>query len=94
MNKQENRIIIWPQYLDKDLTHSEGRKVSLEYAVKEPTVNDISRALKRLKIQHLINSEKSYPGKWYDKSGCIIADSDENKLQLLKDIGLKIKEIR
>ncbi|MCC9261047.1 signal recognition particle protein Srp19 [Methanobrevibacter woesei] len=94
MNKQKNRIIIWPQYFDKNLSHSEGRKVSLEYAINEPTVNDISRALKRLQIPNIIHNEKAYPGKWYEKSGCILAESDQNKLQLLKEIGLKLKEIK
>lgn len=56
MNKQKNRIIIWPQYFDKNLSHSEGRKVSLEYAISEPTVNDISRALKRLQIPNIIHN--------------------------------------
>ena len=41
-------ITIWPQYLDKNLSLSEGRKISLEDSVKEPSINEIERALKRL----------------------------------------------
>ena len=34
-------ITVWPQYLNKNLTLNEGRKISLEDAVKDPTINDI-----------------------------------------------------
>ncbi|MBQ2352816.1 MAG: signal recognition particle subunit SRP19/SEC65 family protein, partial [Methanobrevibacter sp.] len=41
-------ITIWPQYLDKKLTLSEGRKISKENAVSSPTIEEIERSLKRL----------------------------------------------
>ena len=34
-------ITIWPQYLDKNLTLSEGRKISKEYAVSSPTTKTV-----------------------------------------------------
>lgn len=87
-------IMIWPQYINKDLSLSEGRKVSKELAVKDPTVNDIERALKRKGIQAIVEKNKAYPGKWYEKSGRVLAESDENKLELLKDICEEITKMR
>ena len=87
-------IMIWPQYIDKNLTLNEGRKVSKEIAVSEPTLNEIERALKRLGLSYNIQKEKSYPGKWYEKSGRILVEWDKTKLELLKEVSLKIKEIR
>ena len=87
-------IMIWPQYIDKNLTLNEGRKVSKEIAVSEPTLNEIERALKRLRLSYNIQKEKSYPGKWYEKSGRILVEWDKTKLELLKEVSLKIKEIR
>ena len=87
-------ITIWPQYIDKNLTLNEGRKVSKEKAVSEPTLNEIERALKRLGLTYNIQKEKSYPGKWYEKSGRILVEWDKTKLELLKEVSLKIKEIR
>lgn len=40
-------ITVWPQYLDKNLSLNEGRKVSKEIAVEEPKLQDIEKALKR-----------------------------------------------
>ena len=86
--------MIWPQYLDKDLSLSEGRKVSKELAVSKPTVSDIERALKRMNIPATVEKDKSYPGKWYEKSGRVLADSDEQKLELLKEICEEISKMR
>ena len=40
-------ITVWPQYLDKNLSLNEGRKVSKEIAVEEPKLQDIEKALKK-----------------------------------------------
>ncbi len=87
-------ITIWPQYMDKNLTLSEGRKIAKEYAVSEPTINDVERALKRLGLSHSIQRESSYPGKWYEKSGRALVEWDKTKLELIKEVSLKIKEMR
>ena len=87
-------ITIWPQYLNKDLTLSEGRKISKEIAVSSPTIAEIERALKRLGFTYNVQKERAYPGKWYEKSGRVLVEYDKTKLELIKEISLKIKEIR
>ena len=87
-------ITIWPQYLDKNLSLSQGRKVSKDIAVSEPSLSDIERALKRLGLQYTIEKEQSYPGKWYEKSGRVLVEWDKTKLELLKEVSLKIEELR
>ena len=79
-------ITIWPQYLDKDLTLKQGRKVSKDLAIKEPALNDIERALKRLGLKYTIDKERAYPGKWYEKSGRILVEWEGTKLELLKEV--------
>lgn len=87
-------ITIWPQYLDKNLTLSEGRKISKENAVASPTVDEIEKALKRLGLTYNVQKERSYPGKWYEKSGRILVEYENTKLELIKEVSLKIKAIR
>ncbi len=87
-------IIIWPQYLNKNLSLSEGRKISQDDSVKDPTINDIERALKRLGLKYELEKDKSYPGKWYEKSGRVLVEWNKTKLELIKEISLKIKEMR
>ena len=87
-------ITIWPQYLNKNLSLSEGRKISLEDAVKDPTISDIEKALKRLGLEYTVEKEFSYPGKWYEKSGRVLVEWDKTKLELIREISLRIKEFK
>lgn len=87
-------ITVWPQYLDKDLSLSEGRKVSKEIAVSKPTISEIERALKRLGLTYEVQKEKSYPGKWYEKTGRILVEYENTKMELLNELSLKIQKIR
>lgn len=87
-------ITIWPQYLNKNLSLKEGRKISKEDCVKDPSMNEIEKALKRLGLSYNIDKERAYPGKWYEKSGRVLVEYDNTKLELIKEISLKIKEIR
>lgn len=87
-------ITIWPQYLNKELSLNEGRKIAKEDCVKDPTLNDIERALKRLNLPHTIQKEFSYPGKWYEKSGRVLVEWEGTKLELIREISLKIKEMK
>ena len=87
-------ITIWPQYLDRTLSLKEGRKISLEDSVKEPSINEIERALKRLNLPYSIQKENAYPGKWYEKSGRIVVEWEGTKLELIRTVSLEIKNIR
>ena len=51
-------ITIWPQYLNKNLSLKEGRKISKEDAVKDPSMNEIEKALKRLGLSYNIDKER------------------------------------
>ena len=87
-------ITIWPQYMNRNLSLNEGRKISLEDSVKDPTINDIERALTRLNLPHNVQKEFSYPGKWYEKSGRVLVEWEGTKLELIREISLEIKKMR
>ena len=87
-------ITIWPQYLNKNLSLKEGRKISKEDCVKDPSMNEIEKALKRLGLSYNIDKERAYPGKWYEKSGRVMVEYEGTKLELIREVSLKIKEIR
>ena len=87
-------ITIWPQYLNKNLSLKEGRKISKEDCVKDPSMNEIEKALKRLGLAYNIDKERAYPGKWYEKSGRALVEWEGTKLELIREVSLKIKEIR
>ena len=87
-------MMLWPQYINKDLTRKEGRKIAVEDCVKEPKVSEMESVVKRLGLKYSTQENKTFPGKWYERSGRILVETDMKKIELLREISSKIKESR
>ena len=86
------KTIIWPTYINSEHSRGEGRKLSLEESVEEPKIREISQSLKKLKIQYVVEHNKSYPGSWWEKSGRVVVEQEDmTKLELLRVIAKNIK---
>ena len=68
----------------------------MDVDVSDPKVKEIGQALKKLKIQHMVEHNKSYPSSWWEKSGRITAQrsKDESKNDFLRNIVKMIKIAR
>lgn len=90
------KIIVWPVYIDSERSLKEGRKISKENSVKSPKIGEISRAARKLDFNPITESDKKYPGLWYESSGRIIIEVDEgiSKREALKLISEQIKSSR
>lgn len=53
--------IIYPCYFDKNRSHKEGRRVSLEYAVENPLAKTVSDAVRSLQLASIFESDKTHP---------------------------------
>ncbi|MGN1362187.1 MAG: signal recognition particle subunit SRP19/SEC65 family protein [Methanobrevibacter sp.] len=87
-------MTIWPVYLDSNRTLKEGRKISKNDAVDDPSLNEIRKACYKLHLKPLVDKDKTYPGLWYEHTGRVAVDADMKKLVLLREVAAKIKEIR
>lgn len=87
-------VMIWPIYLDAEKSLSQGRKISMEYAIKEPRLKEIVNAARRLQYNFYAEEYKAYPGEWYNKSGRISITSEESKKEILIKLSNEIKQIR
>lgn len=87
------KIVIYPQYLDSNKTRSEGRKISLKYAVPNPRVEEIVKAAEKLGLEPLVE-EKKYCREWWSSFQRIVVNKIDSKLKTIREIALKIKEMR
>lgn len=89
------KTIIWPVYLDVKKSKKEGRKIPKKDAVTSPSLSDISRAARKLNLNPKSETNKSYPGSWYEYSGRVVVDrGDMSKRELLLKISNLIKGSR
>lgn len=94
MDIGEDRIIIWPAYIDSEKTRAEGRKISKRYAVNSPKLREISRAANKLGLNALVEKDKSYSKSWWENSGRVIVDKKLPKREVILRISNMIKGFR
>ncbi|MEM0454139.1 MAG: signal recognition particle subunit SRP19/SEC65 family protein [Sulfolobales archaeon] len=97
MESERRAIVVWPQYLDLALSRRLGRRLSRQYSITKPTVDELIVACKELKIECVVEREAKYSRAWYSGTGGrIIAYCDKGikKLALLKALSNKVKELR
>lgn len=86
-------IVVWPSNINSTKSRSKGRKISLKNSVKSPKPRELIEAAKELGI--LVNvEEKSYPLNWWQEKVRIVVLKSKRKIELLKELASKIKEIR
>ena len=87
--------VIWPAYLDVNLTRSEGRRVPAELAVDEPTVEEIARAVKQVGYDVAVERGKIYPREHEPRGRVLVRDAgDASKSDLLQATAAYLGAIR
>jgi signal recognition particle subunit SRP19 len=91
MTEKKNTIVIWPIYFDSTKKRSQGRMVSAENSVPNPSVDDVIAATLKVGIKPEIEREKKHPSTWQASSGRILVPKSETKTVILKKIARSLK---
>ncbi|PSP82996.1 signal recognition particle protein Srp19 [Halobacteriales archaeon QS_1_68_17] len=87
--------VIWPAALDARLSRSEGRRVSLEMAVPEPTVDEIAEAVQQVGYDAVIEREKTYPREHEPRGRVLVKNADDaGKSDLLQAVAAYVGALR
>ena len=93
MQKQD-RIVLWPVYLDSTKTRSEGRRVSKKLAVPAPKFEEIHKVAVSLGFRPEIVSNAAHPSFPWQKMGLIVTSKKGSKTQIIRKIAEKVLESR
>ncbi|WEL18218.1 MULTISPECIES: signal recognition particle subunit SRP19 [unclassified Halorhabdus] len=87
--------VIWPAALDAERTRSEGRRVSKDLAVEEPTVEEIAKAVQQVGYDAVIEREKTYPREYETRGRVLVKDADDaTKSDLLGAVAAYVAALR
>ncbi|WP_436928426.1 signal recognition particle subunit SRP19 [Halosimplex halobium] len=87
--------VIWPAALDATCSRSEGRRVSEDLAVPEPTVDEIAQAVQQVGYDAVIEREKTYPREYEPRGRVLVKDADDaSKTDLLGAVAAYLGVIR
>ena len=76
--------VIWPAYLDSELSRAEGRRVPTDLAVEDPTVDEIAKAVQQIGYDAIVERDKAYSREHWTERGRVVVrgadDSSKNDL--------------
>jgi len=94
VTKKDTPIILWPEYFDSSISKSHGRRVPRKLAANSPTVEQIAKAAKRLKLNPKIEIKKAYPSRWWKRSGRVLVQAKTKKTKIIRQIAIVMKKYK
>ena len=84
----DNAIVLWPEYFDKNRTRSEGRRLPIQLCVDKPDLDIIAKGAMILDLDYKIIEDAAYPANWAARAGCVRVERGKiSKTKLLVEIG-------
>lgn len=87
---------VYPENIDYRMSRRLGRKIPLDFAVENPSLDELITACRILRIPVVVEKDKYHPSNWIEKKGRIKIPklSKISKRKLLKLIAHRIKLLR
>lgn len=87
--------VIWPAYLDSEVTRSKGRRVPENLAVPEPTVDEIAAAVQQVGYDAVIERDQTYPREYEPRGRVLVKDADDaSKNDLVQAVAAYVTALR
>ena len=87
--------VIWRAALDAAATRSEGRRVSRDVAVEDPTVDEIAKAVQQVGYDAVIERDKTYPREYEQRGRVLVKNADDaGKSDLLGAVAAYLQVLR
>jgi len=92
--RKQDRVIIWPAYLDQTRTRGEGRRVSKGLAVPSPKILEVKNAAEKAGLECELMADTGYPRTPWSKTGMLLVKKKEAKEQTIQKIAKQLSKIR
>ncbi len=87
--------VIWPAALDAERSRREGRRVSEDLAVPDPTVDEIATAVQQVGYDAVVERDKQYSREFEARGRVLVKDADDaSKSDLLGAVAAYLGALR
>ncbi|MHA1977936.1 MAG: signal recognition particle subunit SRP19/SEC65 family protein [Candidatus Hodarchaeales archaeon] len=90
MRRDNTHYFIYPEYFDKSLKRSEGRRLPINDSLENPSLLEIRLAAEKLGLDYEIRDSGTYPRQWWDPKGLILIEKKQSKLKTIRQLGFEI----
>jgi len=92
--QKKDKIILWPVYFDSTKTRTEGRKIPKGYAIQSPKIEELEKAVQRLRLQSQTVANAAHSREPWGKTGLLIVSKEGSKTQVIRRIAKLLLNIR
>jgi signal recognition particle subunit SRP19 len=86
--------VIYPEYFNKNLSWSQGRRVPKRIAYDDPEVKRVAMAAQKLGYEEVfLDSKKHYSKTWYEGNGRVLISKVGSKEEQLRAIAKTIPKV-
>lgn len=78
MRKRDGKLIFWPAYFEKNISRSQGRKISNNLAATDVTIDLLEDAAESAGLEYETEPDKQYPRFWSEKRGYLVVNNTES----------------
>ncbi len=87
--------VVYPAYIDAAYSRSEGRRVPIDEAVEEPTVDEIAKAVQQVGYDAVVERDKSYSREYEQRGRVLVQGADDaSKNDLVQAIAAYVAILR
>ena len=86
--------VIWPVYLDADRSRSAGRRVPLDLAVSDPTIEEIAAAVEQVGYEAEVDPDATHPQEFEPRGRVIVRDVEDAKNDLIQAVAAYLAAMR
>ena len=90
MRRDNTHFFIYPEYFDKSLKRSEGRRLPISDSLEKPSLLEIRLAAEKLGLDYEIRESGTYPRQWWDPKGLILVEKKQSKLKTIRQLSYEI----
>lgn len=86
--------VIWPAYLDAERTRGGGRRVPLDLAVSNPTIEEIAAAVEQVGYDAVVEPDATHPQEFTSRGRVRVMDVDDAKNDLIQAVAAYLSAMR
>jgi signal recognition particle subunit SRP19 len=92
--RKQDKVIIWPAYLDLARSREDGRRVPRSIAVASPRIAEVKEAAQKLGLACELFPEAEYPKASWLKTGMVLVEKKGSKNQTIAMIAKQLLTMR
>jgi len=91
--KNPDTVVLYPEYFDKHLPRSKGRRVPAKLSVPSPDLRSLFDAASKLGLDPIMEGEKHYPKNWYKRRGRILVRKIGRKTEIIRMVAEELRKM-